>query len=43
MKTICPPGYHLNGFVEAHGLEDMTYIHPSCFCNIWALIAVDHF
>ena len=34
MKTICPPGYHHNGFVATHVLGDMTYIHPSCFCEI---------
>ena len=25
MKTMCPPIYHLNGFVEAHALWDMIY------------------
>ena len=34
MKTICPPGYHHNGFVATHALGDMMYIHPSCFCEI---------
>ena len=34
MKTICPPGFHHNGFVETHALADMTYIHPSCLCEI---------
>ena len=46
MKTICPPGYHHNGFVATHALGDMMYIHPSCFCEIWALcvlwITSDH-
>ena len=23
MKTMCPPGYHHNGFVAAHALEHM--------------------
>ena len=36
MKTICSPGYHHNGFVATHALRDMTCIHPSCFCDIWA-------
>ena len=27
MKTICPPGYHHNGFVATHALGDMMYIH----------------
>ena len=34
MKTIFPPGYHRNDFVATHALEDMMYIHPSCFCEI---------
>ena len=25
MKTMCPPGYHHNGFVITHGLGDMMY------------------
>ena len=25
MKTICPPGYHQNGFVATHALGHMTY------------------
>ena len=25
MKTICPPGYHGNGFVATHGLGHMMY------------------
>ena len=25
MKTMCPPGYHYNGFVAAHGLGRMIY------------------
>ena len=27
MKTICPPGYHHDGFVATHALGDMMYIH----------------
>ena len=46
METICPPGYHHNGFMATHALGDMMYIHPSCFCEIWALcvlwITSDH-
>ena len=34
MKTICPRGSHHNGFVATHALEDMMYIHPSCFFEI---------
>ena len=37
MKTKFPPSCHHNGFVATHALGDMTYIHPSCFCEIWAL------
>ena len=25
MKTMCPPGYHHNGFVAAYGLGHMMY------------------
>ena len=25
MKTMCLPGYHLNGFVETHALGHMMY------------------
>ena len=25
MKTMCPPGYHHNGFVASHALEQMIY------------------
>ena len=28
MKTMCPPGYHHNGFVAAHALE-----HKMCRCH----------
>ena len=27
MKTICPPGYHHNGFVATHALGHMMYIY----------------
>ena len=26
MKTMCPPGYHDNGFVATHAIGDMMYI-----------------
>ena len=29
MKTMCPPGYHHNGFVATHALGHMMYI----MCN----------
>ena len=25
MKTMCPPGYHHNGFVATHALTHMMY------------------
>ena len=25
MKTMCPPGYHYNGFVTTHTLAHMNY------------------
>ena len=25
MKTMCPPGYHQNGFVATHALGHMMY------------------
>ena len=25
MKTMCPPGYHDNGFVTTHALRHMMY------------------
>ena len=25
MKTMCPPGYHHNGFVATHALGQMMY------------------
>ena len=27
MKTICPPGYHLNGFVATHALTSCAQVH----------------
>ena len=31
MKTMCPPGYHYNGFVATHALGHMMYDnHTSC-------------
>ena len=29
MKTICPPGYHRNGFVATHALGHMMYSYTS--------------
>ena len=36
MKTMCPPGYHHNGFVATHALGHMMYgyIYISmCVCE----------
>ena len=30
MKTMCPPGYHHNGFVATHALGHMMYGHIMC-------------
>ena len=27
MKTMCPPGYHHNGFVATHALRHIYYAH----------------
>ena len=35
MKTMCPPGYHHNGFVATHALGHMMYgysVHPYIMC-----------
>ena len=29
MKTMCPPGYHHNGFVATHALGHMYIMCPS--------------
>ena len=38
METMCPPGYHHNGFVATHALGHMmygfSYLRSSCFCEI---------
>ena len=33
IKTMCPPGYHHNGYVATHTLGHMMYI----MCNIMLL------
>ena len=30
MKTMCPPGYHHNGFVATHALGHMMYGYIFC-------------
>ena len=39
MKTMCPPGYHHNGFVATDALGHMMYgyiyiLRSSCLCEI---------
>ena len=33
MKTMCPPGYHHNGFVATHALGHMMYGYMSMSCH----------
>ena len=44
MKTMCPPGYHLNGFVAIHTLEHMIYgyVHhvPKCTSCHKAIVVI---
>ena len=34
MKTMCPPGYHHNGFVATHALGHTYILRSSCFYEI---------
>ena len=42
MKTMCPPGYHHNGFVATHALGHMMYgtscaqVHELPHSHFWA-------
>ena len=39
MKTMCPPGYHHNGFVVTHALGHMMYgIYIYIYICIWGRI-----
>ena len=47
MKTICPPGYHHNGFVATHALGHMMYgyvhhVHhvPKCMSCHKAILVI---
>ena len=35
MKTMCPPGYHHNGFVATHALRSCAQVHelPQSHCG----------
>ena len=37
MKTMCPPGYHHNGFVATHALGHMMYGCTSCAAQVHEL------
>ena len=32
MKTMCPPGYHHNGFAATHALGHMMYSYVYIMC-----------
>ena len=42
MKTMCPPGYHHNGFVAAHALGHMMYGYNSTSCAQVHHVTVHH-
>ena len=45
MKTMCPPGYHHNGFVATHALGHMTYgytLLPAMFHWYQQCVTVRH-
>ena len=40
MKTMCPPGYHHNGFVATHALGHMMY--GSSFAQVFIMFPTVH-
>ena len=43
MKTMCPPGYHHNGFVATHAIGHMMYgCHMSCHKAIVVITGRTH-
>ena len=38
MKTMCPPGYHHNGFVATHALGHMMYGYIYIYIYVYAYI-----
>ena len=40
MKTMCPPGYHHNGFVGTHALGIMTYKYHIYIMYIYIYIFI---
>ena len=41
MKTMCPPGYHRNGFVATHAVGHMMYgCVPKCMSYHKAIVVI---
>ena len=40
MKTICPPGYHHNGFVATHALGHMMYGYDHLYIYMYIYIYI---
>ena len=41
MKTMCPPGYHHNGFVATHALGHMMYGSHDVYIYIYSTLAIN--
>ena len=42
MKTMCPPGYHHNGFVATHALGHMMYVYIYIYYAHLASVRFEH-
>ena len=40
MKTMCPPGYHHNGFVATHALGHMMYGYDHLYIYVCIYIYI---
>ena len=40
MKTMCPPGYHHNGFVATHARGHMMYSYQHIYIYIYIYIYI---
>ena len=40
MKTMCPPGYHHNGFVATHALGHRVHHVPKCMSCHKAIVVI---
>ena len=40
MKTMCPPGYHHNGFMATHALEHMMFGYTFTYWYHWYLCSL---